>query len=151
MRVSKKTMLIAGLVIFFLTAVSVAVYMMWKCMDGEAADGSTEPFDVAPVTAVEYYAMKDCPHCKVFDTVWEAVDKELEDSKKRHGLSMQRWDVKTDEGNAKAKEAGVTAFPHVQKTSPDGNITVFNGKRNAEELTKFCTEVIEATTREGSR
>ncbi len=83
--------------------------------------------------------MEGCPHCEAFDPVWKAVEARVMASEEGSSLSMHRWDVKTDEGREKAKEAGVTAFPHVQKTGPDGNVTVFSGKRTEGELADFCT------------
>ena len=142
MKPSKKTLLLLGLVALLLAAVAATAYMMWQCSKG---DGSrlAEPFDGGPDqpkeggTKAEYFAMGGCPHCEAFDPVWQAAEEKLNGSESASGLSLHRWDIKTDEGHQAAKAAGVTAFPHVQKTRPDGSVEVFNGKRTEDELLKF--------------
>lgn len=138
MKLSKKTLLIAGLVVLLLAAAGAGVYMMWRCGSGEESGHGVEEFESGPGVDVEYYAMDGCPHCAAFDPVWKAVETKVAASGPDGGVSMHRWDIKTDEGHAKAKEAGVTAFPHVQKKGPDGTVEVFNGKRTEEELLNFC-------------
>lgn len=139
MKLSKKTLVIAGLLVILLAAAGVGFYMMWKCgSEKSGSPGAEEGFESDPATKIEYYAMSGCPHCSAFDPVWSSVEAKVMADDSRNGLTMKKWDVKTDEGHDKAKDAGVTAFPHVQKTSPDGVVTVFNGKRTEEELLDFC-------------
>lgn len=142
---TKKTLLLIGLVVLLLAAIAATAYMMWHCVRGDAAPAGTEKFESGggggggAVTKAEYFAMEGCPHCRDFDPVWKATESAVMGNESASTLSLHRWDIRTEDGKAAAKAAGVTAFPHVQKTLPDGSVEVFNGKRTEEELTKFIT------------
>ena len=132
---STKTLLLLGFALLLVAALMAACYL-----SSRGAARTEEKFESgAGETKVEYYSMPGCPHCKAFDPTWKAVAGEVESSDSRSSLSLHRWDIHTEEGKAAAKEAGVTAFPHVQKTNPDGTVEVFSGKRTEEALMDFIT------------
>eukprot|EP00873_Tetraselmis_striata_P043833 jgi/Tetstr1/464097/TSEL_008902.t1 len=140
MKTSKKTLLIAGLVALLLAAAAAVSYVMWQCSKADAsaaASAAAEPFEGeggegGGEIKVEYFSMTGCGHCGKFNPVWDAVS-----DKAPPGVSMRKWDVKNDEGHKAAKEAGVTAFPTVHKTMPDGSVEVFTGDRTEDGLMKF--------------
>ena len=115
--------------------------MMWTC--GRASSYSSYPYSAEAFTAVAstevvYYSMDGCPHCAAFDPVWADVEEGVVQGGNAGRVTMSRWDVKTPDGREKASAAGVTSFPHVQKTKPDGTVTVFEGSRTKEALMDFC-------------
>lgn len=136
LKLPKNSLVLVGLVVLLLAAAGATAYMMWRCSKPEPAlDGfAAEKAD----KTVEYFAMEGCPYCKAFDPIWSAVAAEIKASEAASSLSLHRWDVKEPDGKRKAEDAGVTAFPHVQKTNPDGTVEVFSGKRTEGELKDFC-------------
>lgn len=140
MRARDRKILIIGLSVLLLSAVAASMYMMYVC--GRASVSSqlvypTEAFSAGAATEVVYYSMEGCPHCAAFDPVWNAVEDEIVRGENAGNVVMSRWDVRTPEGREKANAAGVTSFPHVQKTT-QGGVTVFEGSRTKEALMDFC-------------
>jgi hypothetical protein len=137
MWLTKKTLLLVGFAVLLISALMAACYLSSR--RSAQVEEKFESGGGGGETKVEYYAMPGCPHCKAFDPTWKAVAGEVESSDSNTSLSLHRWDINTPEGKEAAKEAGVTAYPHVQKTKPDGTVEVFTGKRTEEALMDFVT------------
>lgn len=134
--VDRKTCLLTCAGILIATALIVVVVLMFNCdkkLNVASLDGFQE--EKEPVV-IEYFSMEGCQYCRAFDPIWDSVKAEVEATDV--GVMLYKYDVGTPEGKAKAAEAGVTAFPHVQKTTPEGDVTVFTGKRDESTLKEFC-------------
>lgn len=141
---NRKTCLLTCAAALLALAVIAVIYMMYNCDKGLAnkelsmSSMLIDGFEGGGRTTVEYYAMEGCPHCKAFDPIWNAVKADVEASDTASGVVLHKYDVTDPQGKEKASDAGVTAFPHVRKVSPDGEVTVFSGKREEASLKEFC-------------
>lgn len=144
---NRKTCLLTCAAALLALAVIAVIYMMYTCDKGLANKEMSmssmliDGFESGGQSTIEYYAMEGCPHCKAFDPIWNSVKAEVEASDTASGLVLHKYDVTDPQGKEKASEAGVTAFPHVRKVSPDGEVTVFSGKRDEASLKEFCEQL----------
>lgn len=135
--IDRKTGLLISISVLVVVSVIAIVYMMYTC-DKEIPVQTIDGFETDDPVHVEYFSMQGCPHCKAFDPIWDSVKSEVEASDTATSVVLHKYEVTTEAGKEKAAEASVNAFPHIRKITSDGEVTVFNGKRDESSLKEFC-------------
>ena len=79
---------------------------------------------------LQYFRMEGCPHCDRFDKVWSEIE--------RGGLADEMELQKLDSRSPEASEHGIRGFPHVQKVTADGEVLVYQGKRDQASIESFA-------------
>lgn len=94
-----------------------------------------EAFTETPQSpTLEYYYMKQCPHCNTFNPEWEKVEAKLAASKPV--VNTKKIDI--DENQELAKANGVNGAPTLLFIK-DGVKKEYSGERNVESIVEFVT------------
>jgi len=127
MKKSRYNLIYAFVGILLIAAVIIAVLLF---------SGPRKPFEGFTNNgySVEYFMMKSCPHCKSFESTWEAFQQAV--TKDSVPVKLEKFDI-TGDGEARANKFNVRSAPTVLITKDDKIVKEYDGPREVSAMLSF--------------